>query len=69
MATDATERYINHIRSIIGPGHFEQLFNLAKGSALAMIDTTGSMDDEIQAVKEQVADIIDAAGKAGYKHM
>ena len=70
MATDATERYINHIRSIIGPGHFEQLFNLAKGSALAIvIDTTGSMDDEIQAVKEQVADIIDAAGKAGYKHI
>ena len=66
LAAKATEWYIDHIRSIIGPGHFEQLFNLAKGSALAIvIDTTGSMSAEISAVKRQVADIIAAAGEAG----
>ena len=66
QAAEATEWYVDHIRSIIGPGHFEQLFNLAKGSALAIvIDTTGSMGTEIYNVKEQVAEIIAAAGKAG----
>ena len=62
----ATEYYINYIRTVIGDNHFQQLFSLSEGSALAIvIDTTASMGGEIDAVKQEVAEIVAGAIAAG----
>lgn len=47
------------LRDAIGTEHFTNLLNLYQGSALSIvIDTTGSMQDEINTVKEEAKLIV-----------
>jgi hypothetical protein len=56
----ATKEYVGQVRRTIGNSAFTSLFDLGNSSALAiLIDVTGSMDNEIEAVKQQVNEIID----------
>ena len=56
----ATQHYLNQIRFAIGNERFRFLFDLYRGSALAIvIDTTGSMATEIATVQEQVHLIVE----------
>ncbi len=56
----ATKVYASEVRLNIGNGNFSALFDLANSSALAiLIDTSGSMSDEIEAVKAEVIEIIE----------
>ncbi len=51
---------------MIGPANYKSLFDLSLGSALAIvIDTSDSMSNEIEAVKEEVHEIVDAATSEG----
>ena len=54
------------LRFIIGDDNFGHLFELSQGSALVIaIDRSGSMGDEIEAVKSKVGDIVQAAVEKG----
>ena len=45
--------------NIIGEAKFRRLMNIQEGVSLAMVvDDTGSMTDEIEAVKQQTIDIV-----------
>ncbi|XP_063870584.1 uncharacterized protein LOC135105875 isoform X2 [Scylla paramamosain] len=59
LAISASEYYIGVLRDAIGTEHFTSLLNLYQGSALSIvIDTTGSMQDEINTVKEEATLIV-----------
>ncbi|MPC19373.1 von Willebrand factor A domain-containing protein 7 [Portunus trituberculatus] len=59
LAISASEHYIGVLRDAIGTDHFTNLLNLYQGSALSIvIDTTGSMQDEIDTVKEEAKLIV-----------
>ena len=54
------------MRAVIGDAHYRSIFELSYGSALAiLIDTSGSMDSEIDAIKQEVAAIIEEAQNGG----
>jgi len=66
LAIKATQNYINYIRSVVGEKLFVQLFDFTFGSALSIvIDTSGSMSNEQEAVKTMVAEIIEEAANTG----
>lgn len=56
----ASEYYLAQLREAIGNEHFHNLLDLYPGSALSIIiDTTGSMTYEIEAVKEKSREIVE----------
>ena len=66
MATLAVEEYLDNLRFVIGQENFGHLFDLAYGSALVIaIDQSGSMCDEIEAVKQKVIQIVEVALETG----
>ncbi|XP_068223894.1 LOW QUALITY PROTEIN: uncharacterized protein [Palaemon carinicauda] len=67
MAIAATEYYLSVLREAIGDDCFRHLFDLYPGSALSiMIDTTGSMTQEIKAVKAESKLIVERTNPAFY---
>lgn len=63
----ASEKYIRTVRDAIGNEHFVNLLNLYQGSALSIIiDTTGSMVDEIATVKETAKLIVERSHPQQY---
>lgn len=55
----ATEHYLDVVLDAVGSDKYRRLFDLYQGSALSIvIDTTSSMSGEINAVKDQVAEIV-----------
>ncbi|XP_071536581.1 von Willebrand factor A domain-containing protein 7-like [Panulirus ornatus] len=59
LAVQATVTYLSQVLDAVGNEKYRRLFDLYHGSALSIcIDTTGSMGDDIEAVKTQVADIV-----------
>ncbi|XP_063588366.1 von Willebrand factor A domain-containing protein 7-like isoform X2 [Penaeus indicus] len=59
MAVQATDHYLTVILEAVGAEKYRRLFDLYFGSALSIcIDTTGSMEDDIQAVINQVEQIV-----------
>ncbi|ROT70713.1 putative von Willebrand factor A domain-containing protein 7 [Penaeus vannamei] len=59
MAVEATDHYLNVILDAVGEEKYRRLFDLYFGSALSIcIDTTGSMGDDIDAVVDQVEQIV-----------
>ena len=66
LAEDATFQYLELVRRTLQNQNFMSLFDLSFGSALAIVlDTSGSMDQEIEAVKSQIIQIIDQANSGG----
>jgi len=66
LATQAVEEYLDHLRFIINNDNFGNLFDLSFGSALVIaIDRSGSMCDEIDAVKLKVTEIVETALETG----
>ena len=62
LAEDATFEYLELVRRTIQNQNFLSLLDLSFGSALAIVlDTSGSMDQEMAAVKSQIIQIIDQA--------
>lgn len=60
LAVQATDYYLSVILEAVGNDKYRQLFDLYHGSALSVvIDTTSSMGNEITAVKNQVAEIVE----------
>ncbi|XP_076041572.1 uncharacterized protein LOC143025573 [Oratosquilla oratoria] len=67
LAIKASEFYISYIRDAIGDNHFRHLLDLYHGSALSIvIDTTGSMTKEINAVKEESRLIVENSATEVY---
>ncbi|XP_066942227.1 LOW QUALITY PROTEIN: uncharacterized protein [Macrobrachium rosenbergii] len=67
LAISATEYYLSVLREAIGNDYFRHLFDLYPGSALSiMIDTTGSMTQEIKAVKAESKLIVERTHPAFY---
>ncbi|XP_060942362.1 von Willebrand factor A domain-containing protein 7-like [Limanda limanda] len=61
MAIDATRQLLEDIRLAAGDATFLQLMGINKGKALCfVIDTTGSMGDDIAAVREVTSSIINS---------
>ncbi|XP_042873278.1 von Willebrand factor A domain-containing protein 7-like [Penaeus japonicus] len=61
LAVQATVHYLNVLLDAVGNDKYRRLFDLYHGSALSIaIDTTGSMSDDIAAVKQQVQQIVDS---------
>ncbi|KAK3858686.1 hypothetical protein Pcinc_035140 [Petrolisthes cinctipes] len=59
-AVMATDYYLKHLGRNIGVTKYRLLFDLYQGTALSVsIDTTGSMSDDIAAVKDQVTQIVE----------
>lgn len=59
LAVQATEHYLDVVLDAVGSDKYRRLFDLYQGSALSIvIDTTSSMTGEINAVKDQVAEIV-----------
>ncbi len=55
----ATRSYVGEVRSNIGNAKFASLFDLGNSSALAiLLDTSSSMENEIEAVKNQIIEIV-----------
>lgn len=55
----ATEHYLDVVLDAVGSDKYRRLFDLYQGSALSIvIDTTSSMSGEINAVTDQVAEIV-----------
>ena len=55
----ATYSYVSDIRQRIGNSAFTSLFDMGDSSALAIIlDVTGSMQNEIDAVKKEIIEIV-----------
>ena len=66
LAEDATFQYLELVRKTLQNQNFMSLLDLSFGSALAIVlDTSGSMDQEIEAVKTQIIQIIDQANSGG----
>ena len=62
----ATFQYLEDIRKTIQNDKFQSLLSLSKGSALAVaIDTSFSMQQEINAVKKEILDIINEVNAGG----
>ncbi|XP_050738673.1 von Willebrand factor A domain-containing protein 7-like [Eriocheir sinensis] len=60
LAVQATQYYLDNILEAVGFDKYRRLFDLYLGSALSIsIDTTGSMGDDIDAVKDQVTQIVE----------
>ncbi|XP_071539179.1 uncharacterized protein [Panulirus ornatus] len=60
LATKASELYLAHLRDAVGDEHFRHLLDLYPGSALSIIiDTTGSMTYELDAVKAEARLIVE----------
>ncbi|XP_071525808.1 von Willebrand factor A domain-containing protein 7-like [Panulirus ornatus] len=60
LAVQATDHYLSVLLDVVGNEKYRRLFDLYHGSALSIsIDTTGSMTDDIDAVKEQVKLIVE----------
>ncbi|KAK4293733.1 hypothetical protein Pmani_033592 [Petrolisthes manimaculis] len=58
-AVQATDYYLKHTEKMIGMIKYRLLFDLYQGTALSVsIDTTGSMGEDIEGVKDQVAQIV-----------
>ncbi|KAG0719672.1 von Willebrand factor A domain-containing protein 7 [Chionoecetes opilio] len=59
LAVQATQYYLNKVLTAVGYDKYRRLFDLYLGSALSItIDTTGSMGEDIEAVKNQVEQIV-----------
>ncbi|XP_042211952.1 von Willebrand factor A domain-containing protein 7-like [Homarus americanus] len=59
LAVKATQYYLDRVLDAVGVDMYRRFYDLYEGSALSIcIDTTGSMDDDIRAVQEQVAEIV-----------
>jgi hypothetical protein len=59
LVLQATHSYVNDIRQRIGNSAFTALFEMGASSALAIIlDITGSMENEINAVKQEIIEIV-----------
>ena len=66
LFAQATFEYLESVRDNIGNNAFKGIFELDSSSALAVVlDTSGSMGDEIEAVKAQILEIIDVANAGG----
>ncbi len=64
--SQATFKYLERVRESIGNDKFKALFELGGSSALAVtIDTSGSMSGEIEAVKNEILEIIATANAGG----
>ena len=62
----ATFQYLEDVRKTIQNEKYQSLLSLSQGSALAVaLDVSGSMGNEIEAVKKEILDIIDAANAGG----
>ena len=62
----ATFQYLEDVRKTIQNDKYQSLLSLSQGSALAVaLDVSGSMGNEIEAVKKEILDIIDAANAGG----
>ncbi|MPC24810.1 von Willebrand factor A domain-containing protein 7 [Portunus trituberculatus] len=59
LAVQATDHYLEVVLEAVGNDKYRRLFDLYQGSALSiLIDTTSSMSGEINAVRDQVAEIV-----------
>ena len=68
LAESATLQYLEHVRMTLQNDKFMSLLDLSFGSALAIVlDYSGSMSDEIEAVKNQIVQIIDEANAGGVR--
>ena len=68
LAEDATFEYLEEIRKTVQNEKFQSMLSLSAGSASALavaIDTSGSMGNEIAAVKKEILDIIATANAGG----
>lgn len=68
LAEDATFEYLEEIRKTVQNEKFQSMLSLSAGSASALaiaIDYSGSMDNEIAAVKKEILDIIATANAGG----
>ena len=68
LAESATLQYLEQVRMTLQNEKFMSLLDLSFGSALAIVlDYSGSMSDEIEAVKNQIVQIIDEANAGGVR--
>ena len=62
----ATFQYLEDIRKTVTNEVYQSMLSLSYGSALAIaLDTSGSMSNEIDAVRNEISEIIDAANANG----
>ncbi|XP_064098255.1 von Willebrand factor A domain-containing protein 7-like [Macrobrachium nipponense] len=67
LAVKATDHYLKVILDAVDVDLYRKLFDLYHGSALSIVmDTTGSMGDEMNAVKKQVHQIVESASASLY---
>ncbi|XP_066988302.1 uncharacterized protein [Macrobrachium rosenbergii] len=67
LAVKATDHYLKVILDAVDVDQYRKLFDLYHGSALSIVmDTTGSMGDEMNAVKKQVHQIVESASASLY---
>ncbi|XP_027213280.2 von Willebrand factor A domain-containing protein 7 [Penaeus vannamei] len=67
LAVQATDHYLKVILDAVGNEKYRRLFDLYQGSALSIvIDTTQSMGNDIAAVQDQVAQIVNASSPELY---
>ncbi|XP_064098435.1 von Willebrand factor A domain-containing protein 7-like [Macrobrachium nipponense] len=67
LAVKATDHYLSIILDAVDVDQYRKLFDLYHGSALSIVmDTTGSMGNEIDAVKNQVHQIVESASASEY---
>ncbi|XP_068237397.1 von Willebrand factor A domain-containing protein 7-like [Palaemon carinicauda] len=67
LAVKATDHYLNVILDAVDVDQYRKLFDLYHGSALSIVmDTTGSMGNEIDAVKNQVHQIVESSSASVY---
>ncbi|CAL4114738.1 unnamed protein product, partial [Meganyctiphanes norvegica] len=67
QAVQATSHYLSVLLDGVGPEKYRKLFDLYHGSALSIvIDTTGSMGNDIAAVQDQVAQIVNSTAPVIY---
>ncbi|XP_063592197.1 von Willebrand factor A domain-containing protein 7-like [Penaeus indicus] len=67
LAVQATDHYLKAILDAVGNEKYRRLFDLYEGSALSIvIDTTQSMGNDIAAVQDQVAQIVNASSPELY---
>ncbi|XP_037789699.1 von Willebrand factor A domain-containing protein 7-like [Penaeus monodon] len=65
--SQATDQYLKAILDAVGNEKYRRLFDLYEGSALSIvIDTTQSMGNDIAAVQDQVAQIVNASSPELY---
>ncbi|XP_042873279.1 von Willebrand factor A domain-containing protein 7-like [Penaeus japonicus] len=67
LAVQATDHYLKELLDAVGNVRYRRLFDLYQGSALSIvIDTTQSMGNDIAAVQNQVALIVNASSPELY---